>query len=788
MIAEKKTENMPLAETIIGQKKITLEGIWNAFFEPIRQNAGNGIIVNFERKGSREICRVIESVPSLQDKIRILFPFEIVQCCIRNGSNDVDPNIAGELMHGDLATGKRGGAKALKRILECFSGGINLTALEQVQTHIEKVIRETFAAKTYIRDKQIKRDIFNSEEFGIIDISEQDYQTMCRQLLFTLQKNYYPTFKDNKEYEWLFIEREETNTQNVIRYLVGLLCAALMSMDTDYKRTSDKESIAATKEQLKVNLVRFLDAEGTKKSNIATMMQKDRTNYYEKLWSHHCKGDIRDMDGTGSVRELVDFFVVPSIAKQDKKIVSEPFSDRRFSKVIMAGSGFGKSTLLDVLLLCNVVDTLDESGSAVLSRNSKDKINIYRSHRKALFGETGIHLFPVFIHSERANKSTYVKALELAEEYDADNFAEMVADAHRAGRLLFLIDSIDEVESDKIGGYLRALNSMLSDYPRANVVCASRFLGKKTLPFECDLLEIKELNHESIDSITFSILSSSVAAKVLDRINSNPYLLSLAKNPFMLLTILETKGDRQVHHLLESIVNAIIDRRWDKYQYDISSEDIKLLLGFLACKFIFDNKSSADLTEIRQCFAKAEDNLKLNGVSYEVPNTNIEYFLRTLSCQSGILNMINQHHVEKYLFQDNLIMCWLAAHYINKIMLQASDVHQWDGLGGIWANIHWIDNFLRTFSSKELALSSDAVNTLVMTLVMISETSGPVIQKSILYYLICRDATSLDEQEQRHICAGYRDIVSNSFGENDITNRSNSDSVKLINKMQSYHR
>ena len=68
-----------------------------------------------------------------------------------------------------------------------------------------------------------------------------------------------------------------------------------------------------------------------------------------------------------------------------------------------------------------------------------------------------------------------------------------------------------------------------------------------------------------------------------------------------------------------------------------------------------------------------------------------------------------------------------------------------------------------------------------MTLVMSSETNGQDIQKSVLYFLICRDATSLDEQEQLNIISGYRDLVNNSFGENDITNRSNSESLKLIN-------
>ena len=52
----------------------------------------------------------------------------------------------------------------------------------------------------------------------------------------------------------------------------------------------------------------------------------------------------------------------------------------------------------------------------------------------------------------------------------------------------------------------------------------------------------------------------------------------------------------------------------------------------------------------------------------------------------------------------------------------------------------------------------------------------------ILYFLIYRDAISLDEQEQANIASGYRLIVDKSFGENNITNK-DGEALKLINKM-----
>jgi hypothetical protein len=509
----------------------------------------------------------------------------------------------------------------------------------------------------------------------------------------------------------------------------------------------------------------------------------DRKEYFEILWQNHHRGYIRDRVATGNVRELIDFFALPTIITANKETVSAPFSKPGFSKFLKAGSGFGKTTLLDMLLLCNVVTALFDSDPDVLTDNTKEKIEEYEKIRESLFGVSKVQMLPVYIHSDMANSRSYSSALELAEAGEIACFRELVDEAGRNGTLLFLIDSIDEVESDRLVAFLNAIKEMLSDYPKASVVFASRSLGKKSLPFEYDELYIKELTPEYIEKITYSILlSENEVNKLLERLKSNKYLRSLAKNPFMLTTILEIKNDNYVHQMLESIVNAIIYKRWDKHNYDITDENIKLLLGFLACKFVFENRAEADISEIRQCFIKAGDNMKLHGVSYDVPSQNIEYFLKTLSCQSGILNIVNRDHVEKYVFQDELVMCWLAANYIDEIIDESTEIHYRDGMADVWANVHWIDNFLQSLSSKELYLSSQAVNVLVMTLAMRNE-KGFSIQKSILYFLICRDATSLDKRERLNIHIGYRNIVKNVFGVNDITNHPNSDAFKLIYRM-----
>lgn len=508
-----------------------------------------------------------------------------------------------------------------------------------------------------------------------------------------------------------------------------------------------------------------------------------KTLYFERLWSNHYKGRIRDFNSTARIRELIDYFVLPTITDIEDQIIEKPFAGNNVRCLLMAGSGFGKSTLLDIVLLCNVLNTLSDANSCMLSDNTREKKSTYDMINKFLFGTTPGRMFPVYIQSELANECKYESVLELAEGHDVECFTQLVDEANSTGSLLFLIDSIDEVEADYLGGYLTSIEKMLTVYPNAKVIYASRFLGKKSLPFRYRLLYIKELGEFEVKRITYARLPEVEANAFVERVQENKYLDSLTKNPFMLMTILEIKGNHQLHHLLKSIVTAIIDCRWQKHRYGILSEDIKLLLGFLACKFVFGNKEKADIVEIRQCFLNAGENLRLHGVSYDVPTQNIEYFLKTLSSQSGILNIYNTNHIEEYVFQDRLVMCWLAANYICKVIDESKEIHDREGIEGILENIFWLNKFLNSFSSRNMLMSESSTNTLVMLLVMISDAYGPDIQISILYYLICRDALEVDKNEKRNIRNAYSDILRNSFGENDITNTPESKSYILIQQM-----
>jgi hypothetical protein len=77
------------------------------------------------------------------------------------------------------------------------------------------------------------------------------------------------------------------------------------------------------------------------------------------------------------------------------------------------------------------------------------------------------------------------------------------------------VDSIDEVEADKMSAFLSALHALIKKYPNAAAVFASRFLGKRGLPFPCEALHLSALEKDNIHAIVYAMLSKKAADTLL---------------------------------------------------------------------------------------------------------------------------------------------------------------------------------------------------------------------------------------------------------------------------------
>lgn len=499
--------------------------------------------------------------------------------------------------------------------------------------------------------------------------------------------------------------------------------------------------------------------------------------YYKKVWRKYVYAEIRDED-SHKFREMIDIYVLPKFMSEEGMNIENPFATPKIRKYILAGSGIGKTKLLESIMLSCAVDEVYKYDSSMLSDNSKEKYENgdYRRVKENLFGITSTSYFPVYIPAKSANEREYESVIELAVMGETEFFQEMINAAYKDGKLLILIDSIDELEDSCIKDFYVKVKGLEKQYPNANIIITSRFTGKVRFPIKCDYIRLASFDEEAITKLITYLLSEESAEKMLKKIMSNSYFFELAKNPYMLTVMLTSLSGEYPCDYLESMVNAIIDRRWVKYDVSMSTEGIKLMLGYMACRFIFGGQSGVQKNEIIKLFNEAKQILEniLYTDMFVNAEKDIERFINILSCQSGILNVVVQNYTEKYVFQDELVMCYLAAYYFVSMANAKMDAD----IKKLWSNAAWVLDFIDGFSSGETVLSKDGGRVLAMT--MTANILRDTYQWGILYYLIFKGTTSFNEVEKQNIATALMDIVNNSFGMVKIVNRDSGEARRLI--------
>ena len=493
----------------------------------------------------------------------------------------------------------------------------------------------------------------------------------------------------------------------------------------------------------------------------------NKTPYYEFLWKRHVKG-ARLINRTVH-RDIIEYFVLPHL-KNNTEALNAIFDENKYL-FIKAGSGFGKTTFLDMIVLCLTYNDLIVSD---LDNTTKNKIinykEAYEKIKIEILGDKS--MFPVFIHAKEANSESYENLLELAEgKKNLEYFDCMVDEAHKNGELLILIDSIDELEWEKIEAFIKAINKLKTDYEKSQIVLTSRFVEKISELNDFNDLELDSLKYDDILKIAGSILNYNEVEDFKNKTLTNTYILSLCKNPFNLMIILDNIRE-SLTELLGKICDSIIKVRWSNYTKPIRDDDLKLLLGYLAFEIIgnkYKNKSVTS-TQITNAFINAKGNLEEYEFTINVNENEIKEFLTIISSQSGILNVKNNYS-EFYEFQDELIMSWLASNYLYEILCASDKLKDETDSALGWYNAGFVNELILSICGN-IKLSEDLVNTLIMALIKISEDSkGGSI--GILFYLLFKHILSLDTNEKNVIESGFKKIKNKVFGTSDVIEDNN---------------
>lgn len=504
-------------------------------------------------------------------------------------------------------------------------------------------------------------------------------------------------------------------------------------------------------------------------------------SYFKSLWKSHVRYRLRDQNGPQeATRDMIEFYAIPELTDQNNAALDAPFFRDNKYTYITVGSGLGKTTLLHMALLTNIVEPLIDQ-SDVVGERSREMLGKYQKIRQVMFGENAPLYFPVFINSPEAEKNEYESLVDLADAHSSDSFKDLLETANKSGTLLFLIDSVDEIsDTDRRRKYMKDIGHLLkTEYPNAKAIITSRYMGRTQLPVPCKTVHIKALNTEAIEEITNTILVSdqkNFRDGKLAAIRNNRYLASIVTNPFMLVTYVQNKQEDNLTAVLNLIVSNIIQSRWEGInECGLEDDEIMLLLGNLACRFVFGGREGVSRKEVETAFGEISGIAeKQYGFELNLDPENIQCFLRLLPGHSGIVNLMYDGRQEQYVFQDRLIMCWLASNYIRYFMENAYENHIESFGDEIWclrANAAWIGRFVAFFGHSGKTDPENMVNTLLMLLSAFDETGAKRVQLGILNYLMMMDISSRDHGEKGKIAEGYSDILQNTFGTNSIANK-----------------
>lgn len=556
---------------------------------------------------------------------------------------------------------------------------------------------------------------------------------------------------------------------------------------------SDKKQIATIRE-LQKKLKALVNTMRCSESSLTI------DKYYCSLWQkYHCL-ELRDGDGSLAL-ELADVLVLPEIRSEKTDLpVKVPFSGDHRRVYIHAKSGIGKTTLLRSLAVIGIAKHIKEHHSDIMSANeiSAYEAGKYEQFRDYFYADNCENLLPVYIQASKFNIDSPKSLLTLADFFGTDLSEEMIRSAYEDNRLSLFIDSLDEVAEKNVYDFNQKLVELVGEFPNAQIIMTSRFSGRKPVVDGFENMLLMGFSEDSIveyiTKVSKYIGNASKNEQFMKFITENKYALELAQNPFMLSVMMESENT--VSKCLSSITTAIIDRRLRKQLSLITPEGIKALLCYIAFETIFvdanDNRISKGILAQKIRNARDKKLLNMYAENITLSDDEIHSFLGILSCQSGIMNILSESGADYFVFQDELVMCYLAADFLvhltdsgRSIFDDGEVIYLLRGRHALHHNIRAIDTFIEKLKDlNEMVLSK---NLLITADLVITLLSGIDSQKALISYLLIKGFMSHDNRSYLLIKQCISDIYERKFGDNRVVNRHelNNETEYLIKKFLS---
>ncbi|MEW5537223.1 NACHT domain-containing protein [Streptomyces cyaneofuscatus] len=292
-----------------------------------------------------------------------------------------------------------------------------------------------------------------------------------------------------------------------------------------------------------------------------------------------------------------------------RKTVAEVLSEHR-NLAILAAPGGGKTTLLKRLAVAYA--SADRRGEVADELPSEDWFPLFIRCR-----QLGDHV--------RRPITDLIKSLpKYAERSDLiDPFSDAALEALKAGKVLLLVDGLDEIsDPGDRSAFAAQLRTFIGTYPAAHVVVTSREAGFRAvsgaMSSACSLYRIADLSTPDIYTLCRAWQhevvggSTTAANKIAQSIVNKPRVRDLAINPLLLTTLLlvqrwfgELPPKRSV--LYDKAIEVLLMTWNTEGHTPIDQEEAMPQLAYAAFAMMKAKKQSVSAKALKDLFDEARN-------------------------------------------------------------------------------------------------------------------------------------------------------------------------------------
>ncbi len=531
---------------------------------------------------------------------------------------------------------------------------------------------------------------------------------------------------------------------------------------------------------------------------IAHNSVNDNTDYGDRyladVWSKNHASYMRDQDQSLLV-DIISTYILPDIREGAGNTnngpdlsakVDYPF-DGKFGRIyIRAKSGIGKSFLMKGAVISAVYKAIYAQHRELMSERETHACENGEFEKLFTYFYSGksADRYPVYINASWFNdlsdfvtgkEAAYENILRACESFDELNEL-LLHEKSAPDRMIFFIDSLDELEESVEEEFNASLTSLLNKYPESVFVFTSRFSGKDVRAENFKDMHLVGFDRGSIENYISKcyFLSERNTSELKTFIKENEYAFELAQNPFMLGAMISVKDfEYSVKKSLDVIINSVIKVRFDRKRLAMTDVEIRAVLAYLAFNTVFINEQGNRLSKSLLCSTLREARdaglISITGESAHISDEKINAFSDNLSCQSGIINVISDLGRKFFVFQDELVMCYLAAEYLNILSQTNENSIPQEYVVNIQnnrmreENIYELFRFTENVINKESSIDKRLFYVVANFLLLMCDKKS--VGSTLLYFLIIKGMLSTDDDVLSAVRRCLSDFNEYKFGE-----------------------